>query len=90
MARVRAQGKQTFAGLAGDVEGFAHKMHESLGVIREFRPLLELGFGVEIGRRAFEQLHEGIVKSIEGFSEARQAGLGWFASLEDCAKSVLH
>jgi hypothetical protein len=90
MERIRESGNKTFTGLVGGVEGFAHKMHESLGFLRQFRPILELGFGVEIGRQAFEQLHEGLAHYVEGYSAAREAGLGWFASLEDGAKSVLH
>jgi hypothetical protein len=90
MERIRESGQKTFTGLAGEVEGFAHKMHESLGVIRQFRPILELGFGVEIGRQAFEKLHESIAKGVEGFTEAQNAGLGFFQSLEDGVKSVVH
>jgi len=88
MERVRTQGKQTFSGLAGDVEGFAHKMHESLGVLREFRSITELGFGIGIGREAFEKLHEGLTKAAEGFSEAREHGMNFGASLDAAVGKV--
>jgi len=88
MEKVRSQGKQTFAGLAGDVEGFAHKMHESLGVLRQFRSLTELGFGIGIGREAFEKLHEGLAKAAEGFSAAREHGMNFGASLDAAVGKV--
>ena len=88
--KVRTQGKQTFSGLVGDVEGFAHKMHESLGVIRQFKPLLELGFGVEIGRQAFEQLHEGLTKGLGEFEAAQRAGMSFGDSLLSGVEKALH
>jgi hypothetical protein len=88
MEKVRAQGKSTFSGLAGDVESWSHKMHQSLGVLREFRSITELGFGIGIGREAFEKLHEGLTKAAEGFSDAREHGMSFGASLDTAVAKV--
>jgi hypothetical protein len=87
--RVGKEAHTTFTGMVGEVEGFAHKMHETLGVLRQFKPITELGFGFGIGRQAFEQLHEGIVKVAEGFAEGLQHGETFFEALGDGASRVM-
>ncbi len=50
--------------------------------LREWNALLEIGFGVGIGAKVFEKIHEGIMNVYEGFSEASEKGYDFVDSLD--------
>ena len=63
------------------LHGLAHDLHGLQQSLMKFNSVIELGFGMRIGRHLFEKIHEGVIETIHGFEEASVAGDSFFESL---------
>lgn len=71
------------------ISGINEKLNDFKRHMRGFNEILSLGFGVEIGRKVFEQIHEGIVEFSSATIEAAKSGMSFAESLEDGARAAV-
>src|SRR5262249_3948664 len=64
-------------------------LHHTEGRLKGFNQIMELAFGMHVGRYFFERLHEGLGKAAEGFGAAQTAGQGFAESLKDAMRAAL-
>ena len=57
--------------------------------IFSFQGLLKVGFGAQVGRKIFTEMHEGAIHFAEGLHEATVAGEGLGDSLTDAARKAI-
>src|SRR5436190_1432805 len=78
-----------FQGPIGGLRQLSEQLHSGMKSMRDFNAVLELGFGMRIGRMIFEKIHEGFVHFVEGANEASHAGLSLGDAYLDGAKKIL-
>lgn len=71
--------EKSVGGLRRLAEGLEHAKNS----LRGFNALLELGFGVAVGRKIFDTIHEGLAKLSEGFWEAKEAGASFGEAMSE-------
>ncbi len=86
-------GRETLSNAADKSVSGLHRLAEGLeglkGKLRQFNTVLELAFGFQVGRKLFDQLHEGAARLGEGFAEARKEGMSFWDSVDDGIKKAM-
>lgn len=71
------------------VSRLAQTLENAKKSARSFNSLFELGFGVGVGGKFFEKMHDGLARAAKGFWEAQMAGKSFAESIDEAGRAFV-